>query len=202
MTNRNPYTIKRQLRDARREHRAEQYPGRLAADLALGRRQRRWLTRWSLVLSAAAVFALAATAVWRLGGLPAPVRPGHTVAETAPQHPTDAITDNDPTAASVDELEPNHAEQRPAFPGLTPATFARIQGRFERSAEFAELEAYATISTRWRGRSTPPQPAFSTKAFAVSPGSLRRHRLPSLTFPDGLSLPALHFSFPPRKAIS
>ncbi len=199
MAERRQYPLKRQLRDARREHLARPYPGDLAEDLGLtGRPVAR---AWGLRLGIAAAVALTAllAGAWLMQHSPAD--PARTTAESRSDMPQHA--DGDTPSNHVDAAQ-NNERRTPlrVFARIDPKVFQVFQDRFASASQRADLEAQNQLSTRWGGRVTPPLPGCSTTALSAAIDGAPHTPSVSIELPEGLHLPTLTVPTLPRKDLS
>lgn len=195
-----PLAIKRQLRDAQRIHKAEQYPGNLAADLGL-KPKTPWLKRGLVALTAAAALALTATVAMQLIG----DRDSPTTSSSG------SIAHVQPTPTPEAPITRPAIEVTPAIP-QTPTKLSiavaqrnldHTQARILVMQTHAKKTASQALAQRWAGRASVPAPA---AGLATAIGHVRMRLptfpTPSLTLPRGLSLPTSLSLTRPRKALS
>lgn len=190
MTKPKAHTLKRYLRDARREHHAEQYPGDLAHDLRLQARPAyRWRRHLPLGLAAAAAVALAVAGVW-LALERSAHQPERTVAIVEPPTPDSAQQHAYPSEATTGVGE------------VSPTELDLFETDFASAASAADRQAAEFVSTQWRGRTTPPLPSCSTAAISGAAGMLPPATPSLFSLPDGLRIPAVSVPTLPRKELS
>ena len=195
--------IKRQLRDAQRIHKAEQYPGNLAADLGL-KPKTPWLKRGLVALTAAAALVLAATVTvqWLAQNASSKTQPLPPIAQT----PSDTQTQSQATANT-----PSHPVVLPA-PSLAhtdlPINVAhdnleKAQSRFNGLVAQAKQSAGSTLNQRWSGRNSLPTPCAGLASNSrLTHVGLPTFPTPTLSLPRGLRLPVSLTLTRPRKALS
>jgi hypothetical protein len=199
MAERRQHPLKRQLRDARREHRARPYPGDLAADLGLSARPRTRAWRLRLGIAAAVAVTALLAGAWLVKNNP--TDPPPTTAETRSDPPQHA-GDNHPAMAddAVQDTEPGAS--LPVLARIDPAALQAFEDRFASASQRANHDARKQLSTRWGSRVSPPLPGGSTAVLSAAIGGVPRTLPVSIEFPDGLHMPTLTFPTLSRKDLS
>lgn len=194
------------VRGAAKAHRAEQYPGDLAADLGLGDTgtPHGWLYRWRPALALCAVFALVVGGLVAFAVLNNPAQPSttsHTTDSTgdAPLHPDEQPALPDSAVATQDSTAPDTptAAEFETLPAITRVQLAAVKQRIADLRQNAKRTAGSRLAQilALKTNARPARSAASMQAITVTTTGVGAVPRIDLSLPSGLSMPAYSPSF-------